>query len=778
MKSFFKRFKSQQEEKDYRSMTQSTPHPYRQLKWLLLYNTVAWFLFTGIVNVLLQWGYTFIQQVQQQHLSIYEYDQLQMVTFEWEWLFQPFLFFHAIPFLLYAILCVFIGFKALKLTRQAYYKYRIKPEDLVKKGDSRWTTVPELFDIYQAIPEKGLTFPGYGGTPISHYQGKLFIDPTPTNNCIIGTTRSGKGETTVFATIDNISRAEKQDSMAVNDPKGELFTASYETLRKRNYDVLAFNLTEPDEGVAFNLLETIKQYYTRGDIERAQALTNSLTYSLYRADSAGKGGTDDFFNSCAASLVNALILGLLDQCARNNEMEKVTMDNVAYMLNTMGSDVKRSFERVEDQKVLVETNALDEFFQEFPDGHVAKKQYATSNFSTDKTRASIYTTAMEKLNIFSMDNIARMTSLNDIDLDLVGFPQRIEIVGKPNSHCKVLIKRQEKVLYQDHVRLNRRGVGLLRFQCDVEENDSMEIWINPAGKAVGETWQKEIFSLHYEPVMKGQEAVIDEFTGKPEYKVEMELKRLETSPDELHLHVKLFNKTKPTAIFMILPDYDASNHVIASIFVRQLYFVLADNATRTRGIKCHRRVRFILDEFGNMPAIEGMESIITVCLGRNISFDLFVQDYTQLISKYGEKAAETIKSNCGNHIYILTTSEDTAKEISSKLGTRTVYGQDKSYEQGELKSSVSERREDMQLLDATQLLQLKEGETVILRPLKRQDRERKRLRAYPIFNRGETAMKFRYEYLGEDFDTNQFFSDLNIRGRHADFDLEKNRVAL
>ncbi|MBC1420210.1 TraM recognition domain-containing protein, partial [Listeria fleischmannii] len=203
---------------------------------------------------------------------------------------------------------------------------------------------------------------------------------------------------------------------------------------------------------------------------------------------------------------------------------------------------------------------------------------------------------------------------------------------------------------------------------------------------------------------------------------------------------------------------------IASIFVRQLYFVLADNATRTRGIKCHRRVRFILDEFGNMPAIEGMESIITVCLGRNISFDLFVQDYTQLISKYGEKAAETIKYNCGNHIYILTTSEATAKEISSKLGPRTVYGKDKSYEQGELKSSVSERPDDVPLLDATQLLQLKEGETVILRPLKRQDKERNRLRAYPIFNRGETAMKFRYEYLSDDFDTNQFFSDLNIRG--------------
>ncbi len=36
--------------------------------------------------------------------------------------------------------------------------------------------------------------------------------------------------------------------------------------------------------------------------------------------------------------------------------------------------------------------------------------------------------------------------------------------------------------------------------------------------------------------------------------------------------------TKPIAIFMVTPDFDESNHVIASIFIRQLYFVLAKNA--------------------------------------------------------------------------------------------------------------------------------------------------------------------------------------------------------
>ena len=74
---------------------------------------------------------------------------------------------------------------------------------------------------------------------------------------------------------------------------------------------------------------------------------------------------------------------------------------------------------------------------------------------------------------------------------------------------------------------------------------------------------------------------------------------------------------------MITPDYDPSKNVISSMFVKQLYTTLAQNAGNTRGGKCFRRVHFILDEFGNMPAIESMDNIVTVCLGRNILFDLF-----------------------------------------------------------------------------------------------------------------------------------------------------------
>ena len=84
---------------------------------------------------------------------------------------------------------------------------------------------------------------------------------------------------------------------------------------------------------------------------------------------------------------------------------------------------------------------------------------------------------------------------------------------------------------------------------------------------------------------------------------------------------------KPIAVFLGIPDYDSSPHFLATAFIRQLTFVLEKKATRYKTGKCKRKVRFILDEFGNLPAIQGMDKFITVCLGRNIAYDLYIQAY-------------------------------------------------------------------------------------------------------------------------------------------------------
>ena len=98
-----------------------------------------------------------------------------------------------------------------------------------QKGTSRFTTMEEIDEQYKSVDEVETIeereqggYNGKGGIPIARgykdyivIDGKkvmrevLYIDDSPTNNLIIGTTRSGKGELFVFPTIDLYSRAEE-----------------------------------------------------------------------------------------------------------------------------------------------------------------------------------------------------------------------------------------------------------------------------------------------------------------------------------------------------------------------------------------------------------------------------------------------------------------------------------------------------------------------------------------------------------------------------------------
>lgn len=519
-----------------------------------------------------------------------------------------------------------------------------------QKGTSRFTSKEEVEEQYKAIPEieskkerKKGGFKGKGGVVIGRarkgFKNLTFIDDSSTNNMIIGTTRSGKGELYIFPTIDAYSRAKIKPSIILNDPKGELYEMSKETLEARGYKVEVLNLIKPIDSISYNPLQLIIDSYKNGDYSTAQSLCKTLTYSLYY-----KPGTKDpFWQNSAMSLVNALILAIADECIINNAEEKITLYSVANMLSTLGS------------RELNDKNELDEYFKNLPSSSVAKMQYATSNFAKGTTRGGIFASAMAELQIFTMDEIAKMTSKNTINFKDIGF--------------------------------------------DNEDN-------------------------------------------------------------------------RPIALFMIVPDYDASNHVIASIFVRQLYFVLAKESTFSSEGKCDREVIFMLDEFGNMPPIEGIASILTVCLGRNVRFNLVVQSFSQIKKLYGDDY-KTILGNCSNKFYIFTNEEETAEEFSKLLGNKTIITYSRSGEFLNSSKGITEGVDSRRLLTSDELMHLKEGETVIVRGTKRRDLKNNKIRPYPIINNGESMMKYRYEYLTKYFPNRNSDMKVTYKSLHKEVVLRK-----
>mgnify|MGYP004712791745 FL=1 len=228
---------------------------------------------------------------------------------------------------------------------------------------------------------------------------------------------------------------------------------------------------------------------------------------------------------------------------------------------------------------------------------------------------------------------------------------------------------------------------------------------------------------------------------------------------------------KPVAVFLGIPDYDKSNDFIASTFIRQVYYVNVQSAVRKNG-KCDRKIKFILNEFGNLPPIEAMEELITVGAGRGITFDLYVQSFQQLTKLYKDDAA-TIRDNCGNKIYIKSTDKDTLEEFVQMLGNETIIDVQRTGERLSFDKHIMESSAELSLLNLNQLKNLMEGEVVIDRTMKRRDNQGNHITPYPIFNSFENGRRllYRYEYLQDSFpdaDSIPLYSMLTESREHID----------
>lgn len=157
---------------------------------------------------------------------------------------------------------------------------------------------------------------------------------------------------------------------------------------------------------------------------------------------------------------------------------------------------------------------------------------------------------------------------------------------------------------------------------------------------------------------------------------------------------------KPTAVFMVIHDEKTTYHALATIFIKQCYETLIDVAQECGG-KLPVRTNFILDEFANMPPLKDVTTMVTAARSRQIRFTFIIQNFAQLNDVYGKEDAETIRSNCGNLIYLLTTELAALEEISKLCG--------------EKKSKDKEKTASTPLVTVSDLQKMKLFEAIIMR---------------------------------------------------------------
>lgn len=157
---------------------------------------------------------------------------------------------------------------------------------------------------------------------------------------------------------------------------------------------------------------------------------------------------------------------------------------------------------------------------------------------------------------------------------------------------------------------------------------------------------------------------------------------------------------KKTAVFLVIQDEKKTYHSLVTIFIKQCYETLIDVAQESGG-KLPFKTNFILDEFANMPPLKDVTTMVTAARSRNIRFTFIIQNFAQLYQVYGKENGETIKGNCGNIVYLISSELASLEEISKLCG--------------EVKSKEKDKTASTPLVTVSDLQRLPENTIIVLR---------------------------------------------------------------
>lgn len=156
-----------------------------------------------------------------------------------------------------------------------------------------------------------------------------------------------------------------------------------------------------------------------------------------------------------------------------------------------------------------------------------------------------------------------------------------------------------------------------------------------------------------------------------------------------------------TAVFMIIQDEKKTYHALATIFVKQCYETLIGTAQESPTGALPIRTNFILDEFQNMPPLKDITTMVAAARSRHIRLTMIIQNFAGLEATYGKEVAQTIRSNCNNLVYLLTTELAALEEISKLCG--------------EKKSKKDDKTVSTPLITVSELQLMKENEAIVIK---------------------------------------------------------------
>lgn len=198
---------------------------------------------------------------------------------------------------------------------------------------------------------------------------------------------AGSMKSRAFARNMVFQCVKRGESLAITDPKSELYEDLSEYLKNEGYDVKVFNLVNPEHSDSWNCLLEIT----------GQEIMAQIFVSVIIKNTGDEKG-DHFWDNAESNLLRALVL----------------------YVSTNYADDSKNIGEVYKLLITKTETELNSIFSTLGLGHPASAPYSIFKQASDSIRTGIIIGLGARLQVFQSKIIRDITSHNEIDLELMG----------------------------------------------------------------------------------------------------------------------------------------------------------------------------------------------------------------------------------------------------------------------------------------------------------------------------------------------------------------------
>ena len=522
--------------------------------------------------------------------------------------------------------------------------------------DSKFITPEEM------KTDKELIYTTWNGLPKCNKTGFVFrnkqtnghfeINMKPeTHALVLGTTGTGKTQVLANPTIRILAHSGQKPSLVMTDPKGELYADNAAILQEEGYKIIVLNLNDPYASSMWNPMEIAYKTY-----ERAGNLAKEVkTFDDKTPDEAGYATFKD--DVLMGQKYGKTWYGFEGKAFPTKEMLQQELESRKVQLE---DEAKSDIRNISLSLIPEDPNSKDPTWTNGCRDFITGIMYAMM----EDTRDPRLGMTLDKFNFFNLYKIC----------------MRRDPAGDRESALKTV------TTYADGRDKVRGNVFQLMSGVCLAGGVTQRSFLSTLSSSIGKT-------LGDEGILFLTSGTDIDFTKIPEV---------------------------PTAFFIRIPDHKTERHPLGVLCISQLYKVLVDVANKTvnpktgKGGTLKRPVYFILDEFGNMPAVPNFGTMVTVSRSRKIFFEIILQSYKQLDIKYGPDEAQNIRGNFQMEVFLGSEDPTTIQAFSEACGETTVFNEEISRSRQTNRDvasngeniTISTHRNRKPLLDKQELRQL------------------------------------------------------------------------